>query len=235
MHEPGNGDAQDVQGHHGRGEDAHVQDVGSGCDDGGDYEDTQDGITDVVPHPAGADNAHERQEKYQNRHFKNYAQADDDGQKQGTVFGERDHRLEVFAVADQEYERLRQNHFVAEVAAGEEQSDGRCHERHDVALFVAVKTGRNEAPDLVEHEGRGDKQAGHHSDFQIEIERLDGIDVNQLCREAIPLERVHDRTLHDGVNTPGISPTGEEADDNSDDGIDEALAQFLEMVEEAHG
>ena len=73
------------------------------------------------------------------------------------------------------------------------------------------------------------------ADFQIKIERLDGIDVNELCREAITLERVHDGTLHDCVNIPGISPAGEEADDDGDDGIDDALAQFLEMFEEAHG
>ena len=57
MHEPGDADAQDVQGHHGRGEDAHVQDIGSGRDDGGNDEDDQDGIAEIAPHPAGADHA----------------------------------------------------------------------------------------------------------------------------------------------------------------------------------
>ena len=48
-------------------------------------------------------------------------------------------------------------------------------------------------------------------------------------------ERVHDWALHDLVNIFGISPTGEEANGDGDDGVDDALAQFLEMVEEAHG
>src|SRR5208282_971703 len=198
-------------------------------------EDTQNGIADAAPHPAGADDAHERQEKYHDRHFENYAQADDDGQKQRTVLTERDHRLEVFAVADEEHERLGENHFVAEVPAGKEQGYGRGHEGHDVALLVAVETGRNEAPYLVEHEGRGDEQAGHHSDFQIQIERLGGIDVNQFGREAIALQRFHDGTLNNGVDILGISPTCEEADNDGDDAIHDSLAQFLEMIEEAHG
>src|SRR5450756_3083977 len=94
---------------------------------------------------------HERQKKYQDGHFKNYAEADDDGQEQTTVFAERDHGLEVFAVADQEDERLGEDEFVAEVSAGQEQGYGRGHEGHDVALLVAVEAGRNEAPELVEH------------------------------------------------------------------------------------
>src|SRR5258708_2501125 len=138
MHEPGDADAQDVQGNHGRGEDAHVQDIGGGRDDGGDDEDDQDGIAEIAPHPAGADDAHERQEKYQDRHFENHAEADDDRQEQTTVLAERDHRLEVFAIADQEDERLREDKFVAEVSASQEQGHGRDHEGRDIAFLVAV-------------------------------------------------------------------------------------------------
>ncbi len=47
-------------------------------------------------------------------------------------------------------------------------------------------------------------------------------------------ERVHDRTLHDSVDTLGVSPAGEETDGDGDDGINDALAEFLEMIEEAH-
>jgi hypothetical protein len=49
------------------------------------------------------------------------------------------------------------------------------------------------------------------------------------------VERIHDGTLDDVVDIFGISPTGKETDGDGDDGIDDALAQFLEMIEEAHG
>ncbi len=49
MDEPGNADAQNVKHNHGRGEDAHVHDVGGGCDDGRNDEDDQDGVAEVAP------------------------------------------------------------------------------------------------------------------------------------------------------------------------------------------
>ena len=49
------------------------------------------------------------------------------------------------------------------------------------------------------------------------------------------MERIHDGALHDVVDIFGIFPTGEEPDRDGDDGINDALAQFLEMFEEAHG
>src|SRR5208282_4860531 len=235
MHQPGDAGAQNIQGYHGGGEDAHVQDIGRGRDDGGNHKDAEDGITDVAPHPAGADDAHERQKKYHDGHFENYAHACNQGQEQRTVFTERDHGLKVFAVADQEHQRLREDDFVAEISSGKEQADGRDHEGQDVAFFVAIETGRNKAPELVEHEGRGHEQAGHNADFQIEIEGLGGINVDQLGRKIVARQGVHDGTLHDSVDMPGVSPAGEEADDDGNDGIDDALAQFLEMIEETHG
>src|SRR5208283_6010021 len=101
-------------------------------------------------------------------------------QEQRTVFAERDHRLEVFAVADEKHQRLRQNHFVAEISSCEEQAYGREHERQNVALLVPIKAGGNEAPDLVKHKRRGNKQAGHHPKLQIKIEGLGRIDINQF-------------------------------------------------------
>src|SRR5580658_8930640 len=151
------------------------------------------------------------------------------------LYSQRDHRLEVFAIADQKHERLWEDHFVAEISSGQKQPYGREHEGQDVALFVAVKAGRNKAPDLVEDEGRGDEQSRHQPDFQIQIERLGGIDVHELGGKTIARERLHDGTLHDSVDALGVSPAGEKADDDGDGGINDALAQFLEMVEEAHG
>ena len=107
MDQPGDADAEDVQRDHGRGENAHVQDVGGRGDDGRDDEDHQNRVAQVAPHPSGGDDAHQRQEENQDGQFKNYAHADHDGQKQVRVFADCDHRLELFAVVDQEVEGLR--------------------------------------------------------------------------------------------------------------------------------
>ena len=49
------------------------------------------------------------------------------------------------------------------------------------------------------------------------------------------LQRVHDGTLYHCVNAFPVSPAREEADSNGDDGINNSLAEFLKMIEEAHG
>ena len=73
MYEPCDPDAEQVQHDHGRGEDAHVHDVGGRRNDRGDDEDHQDGIPEVPPHPAGAQNPHQRQEENQDRHLEDDA------------------------------------------------------------------------------------------------------------------------------------------------------------------
>src|SRR5579862_9520245 len=155
MDEPRNRDAQDVERDHGRGEDAHVQNIGGWSNDGGDDEDAKNGIANVAPHPTRADDAHERKEKNQNRHFEDYAEPDNDRQKQRTVFRKRDHRLEILSVADQKNQGLGQNYFVAKVSARQKKSDCASHERHHIPLLVAVEAWRNETPQLVKHKRRG--------------------------------------------------------------------------------
>src|SRR6267154_6404158 len=60
MNEPGDADAEEVKHQHGRGEDAHVHDVGGRRHDGGDDEDYEDGVARVRPQEFRVDYAHER-------------------------------------------------------------------------------------------------------------------------------------------------------------------------------
>ena len=128
-------DAQDVERDHGRGEDAHVQDVGGRSDDGGDDEDHQDRVAQVAPHPAGSDDTHQRQKEDQDGQLENHAHADHDGQEQVGVFANCDHRLELFAVVDQEGQGRGIDHLVGEQTARQEQQDGREHEREIRSAF----------------------------------------------------------------------------------------------------
>ena len=87
---------------HGRGEDAHVQDVGSRGHDGRDDENHQNGVAEIPPHESGADDAHQRQKENQNRHLEDQSHAQNDAQKQRRVFADGDHGLELPAETDQE-------------------------------------------------------------------------------------------------------------------------------------
>src|ERR1700681_949262 len=61
MHHPRDTRAQDIQSDHGRGKDAHIQDVRSRRNDGRNDKDAKNGVANISPHPPGANNPHERQ------------------------------------------------------------------------------------------------------------------------------------------------------------------------------
>src|ERR1700683_5728900 len=124
MHGPGNSDADQVQGNHGRVKDAHIQDVGGGSDDGRDNENDQNGVAEILPHEPGRDDAHESQKKDKNRHFENQAHAQDNAQKKRRIFSDRDHRLELSSEGNKETEGLRIDKLVTEVHGGGERADG---------------------------------------------------------------------------------------------------------------
>ncbi len=100
---------------------------------------------------------------------------------------------------------------------------------------MAVQPGRDEEPELIKHERRGYEESRYACDFQIEIERVDGIEVDEFFRQTVFVQHLDDGALHDIDQAPGREPTADEADDDGDDGIDDALAKLLEMIEEAHG
>src|SRR5437870_4582151 len=47
-------------------------------------------------------------------------------------------------------------------------------------------------------------------------------------------ERIHDRPLHDFINSLRISQTTKETDRYCDDGINNSPPEFLQVIEEAH-
>ncbi len=103
-----------------------------------------------------------------------------------------------------------------------------------VSFFFAIKARRNEQPDLEQNYRRGHEHTGKRANLQVEIERLSRVQIDQLLGHPIAMERVHDGALHDFENTFGISPAGKEPDRNSNQRIDDAFAEFLEVIEETH-
>src|SRR5580658_66358 len=102
MHQPGYADAQGIQNQHGGSENAHVYYVRRGRNDGRNNEYHENRIAEVLDHELRAHDAHEGQEKYQDRHFENQSHAENDAQKELGVFGDRDHGLELPPETDQE-------------------------------------------------------------------------------------------------------------------------------------
>src|SRR5208282_4481766 len=138
--------------------------------------------------------------------------AENNAEKQRSIFADGDHWLKLPAEVHQEAQRLRVDDFVAEVASADEESDGRNHKRDYIALLVAIQAGRDEHPDLVKNEGRGHEEPSHGCNLQVKVEGFGGIQINQLLGHAVGAEYVHDRPLHDVIDVFHLPPAGEETD-----------------------
>src|SRR6185437_17068152 len=99
---PGYADADEVEGEHGNGVDAHGPRIGTGADDGGNDKDGEDGVANVLPEEPGADNAEHGEEEDEDGEFEADAEAEDDGEEEAAVVLDGDHGREVVSHVDDE-------------------------------------------------------------------------------------------------------------------------------------
>ena len=224
-----------IQYQHGGGEDAHAGDVGSGGESSGNDENHQDCVTDVAPHPSGADYAHQGEEENQNRHFENEAQAQNYRQEKIGVLVNRDHGQELSAHMNEEIQGLGIDDAVSEIATSREQENGGEQERADVTLLAAIKAWRDEQPDLVEHIRRSKEQASEDGNLQVEVEGFGGVQIHQLLRQLVVAQNIDDGPLHVSDQGLVIPPGNPGTDCNRDQGMENPLAELVEVLEEAHG
>ena len=100
IHQPSHSDANGVERDHWSSEKTHVQDVGGRCDNCRDNKNREYGIAQVPLHPASRNHPHQSQKEYEDRHFENQPETDDDCQKQFRIFPNRNHGLKALAVTD---------------------------------------------------------------------------------------------------------------------------------------
>jgi len=186
MDEEGDAYADQIEDQHGAGEEAHADGVGRGADDGGDDEDGEDGVADVLDEELGVDDAEEGKEEDEDGEFEGDTEAEDDGEEEVGVVLDGENGVEVFAEpADQDLERTRKYPVVSEPCAGQEEDDGGRHEGNDVALLVGVHSRRDEEPELVEDEGRGEDDAAVEGRLEVEVEGIGGVGVVECYVEVV--------------------------------------------------
>src|SRR4029077_1352360 len=177
--------------------DGHIHDVSGGRENGGDHEEDQHCAANVFEEKFGADDAHGAGESQHDRQFKNDGEAQNDGKENLGVFVDGDNGLKIAAVsADQKVHGNGEDDLVSEVTSGQEEPHREHKERKNEALFVAVKPRRDEAPDLIQDNGRSHKNAGHQPDLQIQVEWLGGIEVSQVGINIVGLEYFNDRLFN---------------------------------------
>ena len=138
-------------------------------------------VANVLPEKARAHDAKHRQEEDQHGHLKTDAEAENHRQEEAGVFLDGDHRVEFAAeVDDEDFERAGQYVAIAEKSAGEKQTDGRDHERHNESASPLVEAGGDEEPHLVEDEGRSDDRSADQRNLQVQVQRIHGMGVVEL-------------------------------------------------------
>ncbi len=103
-----------------------------------------------------------------------------------------------------------------------------------VTPLVAVESGRDERPHLIQNEGRGDEDSRQERDLQIHVEGVGRVQVDQLLLQAVIGQRLHDGLLHQTEDLLVIPPADAESADDGEEAKDDAAAQLLKMIEEAH-
>src|SRR5882672_11600290 len=109
MHHERNANADEVESQHWQCEDTHGERIWSRANDGGDDEDDENGVFNVVPEKTRAHDAEEREKHDQDGQLERDAKSEDHRKKQVGVFVDLDEWIELFAIGEQEIERARED------------------------------------------------------------------------------------------------------------------------------
>ena len=125
-------------------------------------------------------------------------------------------------------ERAGEDVVVAEPSSAKEEEDSGAHEGDDVALLVGVHAGRDEEPDLVKDEWTSENGPADKRCLQIKVEAIGRM--SEVQRNAKFVERCLNETIQPFMEGIGYY----KADEQIDSGVDEAFAQFTEVLHQAH-
>src|SRR4030042_1732707 len=121
--------------------------------------------------------------------------------------------------------------IMPEQRAAREEQGGEEDEGPDVLFFLLVQAGRDEFPDLVKKDGRGEENRREKGDFHVDQERLGQLGENELRS----LGQVLGQGLReDGVKLLAQEPGGNNPPQNDQKGDEDPLPPLFEVFEESH-
>jgi len=128
--------------------------------------------------------------------------------------------------AEEETEDGREDDEVAKKSSEHKEEGGDQDIRIDILLFPLIEAGGDKSPELVENEGRGEKDPGQQGGLEISEESLrDGRKDQGTPRRKHPDQGAH-QNFHD-LFYVGVRNGKSDADPA--EGINEPLAQFLQV------
>ena len=229
MDHESDGYSDEVEREHGEGEKGHADGVGGGADNGGDEEDAEDGVAEVLEKETAVYDAEEGEEKHEDWQLKGDAEAENDGHEEAGVILDGEDGVEPVAELEHEdLDRAGQDVVVAEKGSAHEEEDGRKHERPDVLSLILVHAGRDEEPDLVKDERRRQDRSAYEGSFEIEVQAVGGVGEVEGNIEFI------ERGLNDSIEALVKVVGNGEADEQETDGPEQAAAKLFEVFHQAH-
>ncbi len=139
------------------------------------------------------------------------------------------------AVVDQEVHCRRKNDFVAEITAREKQNDREKQKWEEKAFFIAVQSRWDESPDLIEKNWAGYKNADNQTHFDLDIEGIRRIQVNESGIVMIFCEGRLNRRLHNGEYGFNFVPAKSNTHGNAQSTLECTTAELFQMLQKAHG
>src|SRR5436309_3956903 len=101
---------------------------------------------------------------------------------------------------------------------------------------MPVKSRRDKTPNLIQDDRRSQKNTGHQSDLQVEVEGIGRAEVGQMGIHVVFLEYNQDWLFNKWINfVLSKIPANTKPNGHGRSGTDDALAQLFQMLHQAHG
>ena len=175
-------DAQFVEQPDGQCHYAECEDVGGGGDDGGHYEDGDDGVASVARHEPPVDESHAAQDGADYGQLEDDAQHEAHGEEGVYIALQGKHVVHIGAhlIGAQETDGKRENEEIVQQRAKEEHGAGRDDHPPPGTPFIGVKPRRNEAEQFEDDVGRSTEQAGIDGHLHMGHELLGEAGVHEV-------------------------------------------------------
>ncbi len=235
MNEPGTGEADLVQEQDRHRHQHHRQEVGAGGENRAGCRREHDREAAELVQASWSDDPQRGEQHDHQGDLEGEAHGQHDLHHEAEILLEGDQVHQSFGLeAEQDRERLWQQHEKPEGRPAQEHECSREQRRDDQALLLVIEGRGEKTPDLEDDVGRDEDQPGNQRQLERDHDRFGRTGDHQLAASGDQI--LGDRRLQevDDLKSLDHPVPDEEAHDQRNQGPHQSLAQFLEVLEEGH-
>ena len=229
-HDPGDQDTEDIEADHRQRKERLGRHISARRDDGRGDENDQDGVFRALPQKTGGDQAHLGQEEHHGGHLEDQAHSEQHLRVETKDIVQPGHEGQIERIEAAEKRHHPSEHdVVIEQRAADEAAGRQQDEREREPLLMQVQRRRDQTPDLIHDERRGEHDAGNQRDLDVDRERFAGLRVDQLAARRQHTAEGLEHEREDGRDEP---ERDQHPHDNRDGAVDEPAPELLEVGED---